>query len=259
MSCHFYSDVLQKHTAMTVIIPENTKNQFGGANQSTVNRLPVLYLLHGFTDDHTIWSRRTSIERYADEWGMAVVMPDGDHSFYTDMHFGKPFFRFLTEELPEKVAYFFSVSSEPKDTFVAGLSMGGYGAFKWAISKPERFHKAASLSGALDIVRLRKDTVSTDMEVVMNQIFEESDIKETSDDLFYLLEKQLENQVSLPALYLACGKEDFLYEDNQAFANLLEKDSIEREVIFDRGDHEWRYWDRHIEKVMSWMMSERDN
>lgn len=256
MSCHFYSDVLQKHTAMTVIIPENTKNQFGGANQSKSKRIPVLYLLHGFTDDHTIWCRRTSIERYADEWGIAVVMPDADHSFYTDMYCGKPFFRFLTEELPEKVAYFFSVSSEPEDTYVAGLSMGGYGAFKWALSKPSSFHKAASLSGVVDIVRLRKDKSSSDMEAVMNLVFEASDIKKTSHDLAYLLEKQVENHVSLPALYLACGKEDFLYEDNQAFAHLMEKLDVKRDVTFDHGTHEWGYWDRHIEHVIEWMMSD---
>ena len=111
----------------------------------------MLYLLHGLTDDHTGWQRYTSIERYADEAGLAVVMPAVHHSFYTDEVHGHAYWTYVSEELPALVHRLFRVSDRPEDTFAAGLSMGGYGAVKLALSHPDRYAAAASLSGTLDI------------------------------------------------------------------------------------------------------------
>ncbi len=117
----------------------------------------VLYLLHGYSDDQTAWQRWTSIERYAEGLNLAVVMPAAQNSFYTDMVHGGKFFTFLTEELPAVVHDLFPLSTERADTFVAGLSMGGYGAFKLALSRPDLYAAAASLSGALDICEVVKE------------------------------------------------------------------------------------------------------
>ncbi len=112
---------------------------------------PVLYLLHGLSDDDTIWLRRTSIERYVAEFGLAVVMPQVHRSFYLDGEYTGAYWTFVAEELPALVAGFFRVSQAREDTFVAGLSMGGYGAMLHALRQPGRFAAAASLSGALDV------------------------------------------------------------------------------------------------------------
>ena len=139
IQCDFYSEVLQLSTSMNVILPQPARSRY-----------PVLYLLHGLSDDHTIWLRRTSIERFVDPLGLAVVMPAVHRSFYTDMAAGNRYWTFVGRELPALVRAFFPVSRRREDTFVAGLSMGGYGAFKLALSFPQRFAAAASLSGALD-------------------------------------------------------------------------------------------------------------
>ena len=97
---------------------------------------PLLYLLHGLSDDATAWTRYTSIERYAQAYGLAVVMPQVQRSFYCDQVHGGRFWTFMTQELPEVVQRFFHVSSRREDTFVAGLSMGGFGAMKWALHEP---------------------------------------------------------------------------------------------------------------------------
>ena len=151
LRCDFFSDVLGLSTSMTVILPQQTSAQIGLHGTAPDSDPPVLYLLHGLSDDDTIWLRRTAIERYVAAMGLAVVMPQVHRSFYTDEARGLRYWTFLTEELPELVSRFFRVSSEPTETFVAGLSMGGYGAFKWALRHPGRFAAAASLSGALNI------------------------------------------------------------------------------------------------------------
>ena len=96
ITCHFFSEVLSVSTSMTVILPERTTSQIGQKNVRSKDKVPVLYLLHGFSDDHTIWTRRTSIERYAAEYGIAVVMPQVDHSFYSDMKYGRKYWTFLS-------------------------------------------------------------------------------------------------------------------------------------------------------------------
>jgi S-formylglutathione hydrolase FrmB len=151
LRCDFFSDALGLSTSMTVILPQPTKNQIGMAGKASEEPPPVLYLLHGLSDDDTIWLRRTSIERYVAELGWAVVMPQVHRSFYSDEVYGGRFWTFVSEELPEIVSRFFRVSTARADTFVAGLSMGGYGAMKLALRQPDRFAAAASLSGVLDL------------------------------------------------------------------------------------------------------------
>lgn len=113
-------------------------HQIGMNGSQKKSSYPVLYLLHGLSDDHTIWHRRTSIERYVSALGLAVVMPNVGKSFYTDMANGGNYFTFITEELPTLVQSYFPVSAKREDNFIAGLSMGGYGAFKVALSCPEK-------------------------------------------------------------------------------------------------------------------------
>ncbi len=149
LRCDFFAESLTLSTSMTVILPERAAGQIGMGGADGDAPPPVLYLLHGLSDDDTIWLRRTSIERYVSSLGLAVVMPQVHRSFYTDEVYGEKFWTFVSEELPAVVQSFFRVSSAPQDTYVAGLSMGGYGAFKLALRHPDRFAAAASLSGAL--------------------------------------------------------------------------------------------------------------
>ena len=115
MRCDFFSETLGLSTSMTVILPQATTRQIGMTGGERAG-IPVLYLLHGLSDDDTIWSRRTSIERYAAPLGLAVVMPQVHHSFYSDEVHGLPFWTFLTEELPTLVSQFFNVSTRREDT-----------------------------------------------------------------------------------------------------------------------------------------------
>ena len=150
LQVQFYSDTLTVASSAYVILPE--PRQGIGMKAAAADELPkVLYLLHGYSDDHTIWMRRTSVERYAAEYNLAVIMPAVNHSFYTNEAQGEKYWDYVSEELPEVMHRFFRLSKKPEDTYVAGLSMGGYGAMKLALTHPERFAAAASFSGAVDV------------------------------------------------------------------------------------------------------------
>ena len=155
---HYFSDALGVQTSVEVILPE--MKQGIGVEASGECELPkVLYLLHGYSDDHTIWQRRTSVERYAAAHNLAVIMPGVNHSFYCNEFHGERYWDFVSQELPAVMHRFFRLSDKPEDTFVAGLSMGGYGAMKLALNFPERFGAAASFSGAVDAIASSKRNI----------------------------------------------------------------------------------------------------
>jgi putative tributyrin esterase len=249
LRCDFFSDVLELSTSMTVILPQSTTGQIGIAGRAGSGAPPVLYLLHGLSDDDTIWLRRTSLERYIAPLGLAVVMPQVHRSFYTDMASGGRYWTFLSEELPALVGDFFRVSDRREDTFVAGLSMGGYGALKWALRQPERFAAAASLSGALDMAtRARRDELFPGL---METIFGERPVAGSDDDLLALLDRS--DCDALPRLYVACGTEDALLPENHRFLDAARRRELPVTVDLGRGEHEWGYWDARIQDVLAWL------
>ncbi len=246
--CDFFSDVLELGTSMTVVLPQVTTTRIGTDSTERTGPPPVLYLLHGLSDDDSMWMRRTSIERYAEDLGLAVVMPQVHRSFYTDQAHGARFWTFLADELPQIVDGFFNVSTRREDTFVAGLSMGGYGALRWALRRPEQFAAAAGLSGALDVHRLREEGGH---EELMRLVFGDRQITGTDSDLFHLLEQV--DVAALPRLYVCCGTEDELIEDNRRFAALATARGADVTADFGPGAHEWGYWDTTIRDVLAWL------
>lgn len=248
LHCDFFSDVLGLSTSMTVILPQRTSAQIGlrGAVRGEPDRgHPVLYLLHGLSDDHTTWLRRTSIERYVAPLGLAVVMPAVHRSFYADQVHGNRYRTFLVDELPGVVDAFFRVSRRREDTFVAGLSMGGYGALTWALAHPDRFAVAAGLSGALDVERLRR---SGSHPGVLVDAFGDRPLRGTPDDPTWLL-RQVE-PAALPQLYVCCGTDDPLHAQNRAFAEACTAHGAAVRTDFGPGAHEWGYWDARIQDVL---------
>jgi S-formylglutathione hydrolase FrmB len=238
--------VLGLSTSMTVLLPQRTTTQIGmaGGGGGGDGPPPVLYLLHGLSDDDTTWVRRTSIERYAAPLGLAVVMPQVHRSFYADQAYGGRYWTFLSEELPALVAEFFRVSARREDTFVAGLSMGGYGAFRWALRHPERFAAAASLSGALDVAWLHAERRD-----LFDRVF--GGPARTGEDLFQLLSEA--EAGALPALYVGCGTEDHLYQGSVRFAEEATRAGCDVHTDFRPGEHEWGLWDEAIRDVLAWL------
>jgi S-formylglutathione hydrolase FrmB len=235
-------------TSINVVLPQATSAQVGvdqhGADDG--DGFPLLYLLHGRSDDHTAWARYTSIERYAAAAGLAVVMPAAARSFCADEAHGHRYWTYVSEELPGLVRSFFRVTARPERTFVAGLSMGGYGAFKWALRQPGRFAAAASMSGALDVVAL---ATLPERNELPGRIY--GGVPGAEEDLFALLADA--DPDALPSLYVACGTEDHLFAGNTRFVDAAYVKGLDVEVDFRPGEHEWGFWDTEIQKVLAWL------
>jgi S-formylglutathione hydrolase FrmB len=246
LRCDIYSEVLDLNLCLTVLLPQPRTDPIFVPGPTRDGDPPTLYLLHGLSDDDTAWTRYTSIERYAAERGLAVVMPQVHRSFYTDEAHGNRYWTFLSQELPTIVHSFFRLSQHRDDTFVAGLSMGGYGAIRWALREPDRFAAAASLSGVLDLASRREQ-----MGGVWTNLFGERDITGSDDDLLAVLDRA--DPATLPALYLACGTEDRLYPETPRFAEACQARGLSPTVDCGPGEHVWAYWEAKIQDVLAWL------
>ena len=244
LTCDFFSDALQVGTSMTVVLPQQTEEQIGVTGGGSDGPPPLLYLLHGLSDDHTAWQRYTAIARYAEKAGLAVVMPAVHRSFYANEAHGHRYWDFVSEELPGIVHEFLRVTDRPEETFVAGLSMGGYGALKLALTHPGRYAAAASLSGGLD---LRTVLTKPERAELLARVF--GGAVGDENDLFTLVAQAS----GVPPLYLGCGTEDPLLPGTRRFADEAAAAGVDVTVDLRAGTHEWSLWDAMIADVIAWL------
>lgn len=248
--CDFHSETLDLACSMMVILPERP---LAVVQSGQVEHFPTLYLLHGLSDDHTIWQRRTSIERYAAEKEVAVVMPAVHRSYYANMANGYRYWTYLSEEVPARARALFPLADRREENFVAGLSMGGYGALKLAFHQPERFAAAATLSGALDVVglsRLKDPAWVAEMETIFGDL---NALPGSENDLFQLATQLGQSDRPKPKLFQWCGSEDFLYPSNLSFRDHLQTLPFDFTYSDGPGDHVWQCWDDQIRVVLDWL------
>lgn len=245
---HVFSETLEMQTIVNVIIPQRSTNgAIGVTNNAQGEKYKCLYLLHGLSDDHTIWQRLTAIERHAHDYGICIVMPSAGKSFYTDMKYGEKYYTYITKELPKLIQEFFNVSEKREDNFIAGLSMGGYGALKIGMKECDKFCAAAGLSSAADIVGITE--IFKDVFV---PIFGEELNIPDSENLFKIAEETDKNPLR-PRIFMGIGTEDFLYEGNKKLKEKFESLDFDYTYRESKGDHRWDFWDEYIQYVLEWM------
>lgn len=232
---HYFSDALGMQTAANVILPDR---RFPGP-------YAVMFLLHGLSDDHTIWLRRTSIERYVENLPLMVVMPNGGRGFYCDAQQGFKYNTAIGVELVDVIRNYFPTDDEK--WCVAGLSMGGYGALRLALDRPDLFRSATALSAALDFGHFVRISDNDDWTQEFLRITG-TDPKGGPNDLYAKLEALLPDRV--PALRIDCGSEDFLIEANRRFHAFLDEKGVPHEYEEHPGIHNWEYWDAQIQPAL---------
>jgi len=231
---HYFSDALQMQTAANLILP----------NPNLAGPYSVMFLLHGLSDDHTIWMRRTSIERYVSELPLVVVMPNGGRGFYSDAVAGFKFATAIGEELPKIIRSYLPVTDA---WCAAGLSMGGYGAARLALDHPTLFRSATALSAAMSFgheVWEGDDPRVEEFRRIMgpNPVGGKDDLYAKFDAL---------SADGRPALRIDCGTEDFLIEQNRQFHAFLDERGFEHEYEEHPGAHTWEYWDAQIQPALA--------
>ncbi|MDR2933208.1 MAG: esterase family protein [Oscillospiraceae bacterium] len=238
------SNVLGMDTGLCVILPQDRLLPETAPGK-------VLYLLHGLGDNCEAWVRYTAIERYARQYALTVVMPEVQRSFYMNMAYGLPYFTYITEELPALCRDMFGISGQKEDSYVAGLSMGGYGAMLCALTCPEKYAGGASFSGAVDFRGVLRDHMNGDnIKQMQAGIGMDLEVRE-ADDLFLLADRiSLLPDSDRPKLYLSCGFDDFLYESNIDYKNHLESKRVSHLFMDWRGDHDWDFWDKSVQHAL---------
>ncbi len=244
-----FSQALGMAVNLDVLLPDSAQYP----TPAEPKKYPVLYLLHGLYDDHTIWQRRTRIESYVAGKDLIVVMPSTHRAFYTNTVSGHKYFDYIALELPAICRAYFPVAEGRENTFAAGLSMGGYGAYKLAMTYPERYAAAASLSGAVNIEGMYKRHVVVGENSEFEYVFgKQRSIKGSENDLFALTEKVIASGCEKPKLYMACGTDDTLLCDSRLFRRRYGK---EFDFTYEEGpgNHNWDFWDKYIQKVLAWL------
>ena len=246
IKCSFYSECLGMPSDVCVILPRQLDMNYA-------KKFPVVYILHGLMDDYDSWARRTSLERYCDEYQIAAVLPCAARSFYTDMVYGYQYFTHVAFEVPTFCESVFPIGGCSDKRFITGNSMGGYGALKTALKRPGFFSKAATISGVMDI----NSMIATFPEYKHDWLccFGDQHAPE-SEDLFPLIQKAQKQNTLLP-LFQYCGTKDFLYEDNLRFLEHCR--SLGIPVLYQEevdGIHEWNHWDGILPTILRWFLKE---
>ena len=211
-----------------------------------VSKRKVLYLLHGLSEDGSAWQRYTSIETLAAAYGLVVVMPSAGRSLYIDQPNGQKYFTYLVEELPRYVAEVFNLAPRREDTFIAGSSMGGYGAIKAALLHPQKYAAAASLSGVLSMAifnLLPDDPRRQEFSLLLGDL---GKVAGSEHDPAVWLERAAKNPFALPRLFISTGRQEDIYPLSGMFHAACQKLGIPSEYYEDDGGHDWFLWDRHI-------------
>ncbi len=256
-SCGFISYTLRRSVDITVVIPsptipESTRRSAAGKPcvHTPEEPYPVLYLLHGMGNNHATWTGYTNVELFAEERQIAVVNLSAENKGY--IRYGKDdFFRFISEELPDFVCGIFPVSRRPEDTYLAGLSMGGYGALVHGLNFPERFAAIGTFSGA---VALPTEYLREAAELPGGTARTGHPETALCLDPYALVDQLRSEGRKLPKLYMACGDEDFLYQSNCDFRDYLRSVNVDLtwESLEGYG-HEWRFWNLEIERFLDWL------
>ena len=254
---NFISKCLMRTVTFNAIIPVD---KFGPQAENAEQKpLKTLYLLHGIFGNYTDWVNGTRIQAWAEANDLAVIMPSGENRFYLDDEkSGELYGEFIGKELVEFTRKLFPLSDKREDTFIAGLSMGGYGAIRNGLKYAENFGCVIVPSAAL-VHDTWKDAdnsapIFTFRRNYYEAIFGEYDkVKGSDKDPKALLLKLKEEGRPVPKMYLCCGTEDGLVTANRDFRDFLNENGVDLTYVEGPGKHDWVFWDTYIKKVLDWL------
>ncbi|HLA96297.1 MAG TPA: alpha/beta hydrolase family protein [Pyrinomonadaceae bacterium] len=239
----YRSHLLDRKVYYSVIEPQPLREVAG--------KRSVLYLLHGLFGSYQNWAANTDILKYAREQKFIIVCPDAGDGWYTDNP-ATPnhlFESYILNEIIPDAEKRFDCGGERKKRAIAGISMGGYGAFKFAFRRPEMFCFAASMSGAFHAAEIGDDERRQEAVPSIKAVFgEDKDLRSRNSLLKMAADDS--NRDDLPAFYFDCGTGDDFIEVNENFSRLLSEQSISHDFMRKPGGHDWAYWDANLQNII---------
>lgn len=253
LQVNFASKSLRRQVTFNALLPIDTQN---------VGQMKSLYLLHGYAGNYMDWMCGTKIQELSQRFNIAVFMPSGNNSFYLDdpdkyENYGE----YVGEELPEFTRKMFRLSDSVQDTWIGGLSMGGYGAIRNGLKYSKTYGRIIALSSALITNRVAKIPVGYKDGIAdysyYTRVFGNLSILLGSDkDPFALYSSVRESNGSIPKMYIACGTEDFLIEENREYSQFLKTQNADITYVEGPGDHNWDFWNEYVEKGVLWALKD---
>ena len=246
MTLTFDSEALGRSVTMRAVLP------LSGA-YSVKPPLRTLYMLHGLNGSDRDLLTFTRIALYARERGLAVFFPAGENSFYLPRReTGEDYLKFVGEEIPEMTRSAFALSARREDTFIGGLSVGGYGALNAAFAYPQTFGKAIAFSAALRPWESMVEPVTAEIELQearRRQLFGEK------PERWDTLEFVGRCKEPYPEVYLACGLEDRFIAVNREFARDARALGVRAQLHELPGGHSWDFWDRNLPDALDFLLA----
>lgn len=255
----FPSCSLRRSVSINALIPNEINFMPGQEPEFIKEPMRTLYMLHGYSGDSNDYLLFSNIFELCRLYNIAVIFPAGENSFYLDDEDKGEFYsRFIGSELISFTRSLFHLSGRREDTYIGGLSMGGYGAMINGLRYADTFSKIVSFSGAYIEITLadakvyKADEVS-DVNYQRRVFGEPSKLRESDKDPRWCMEKLIAQGRKIPDIYQCCGKDDFLIEPNRRLHEFMEKENIPHVYAEGDGMHDWVYWQRHMEPALKWL------
>lgn len=263
LSVSFYSNAMSRKVEFEMILPNDLPEGMKGSNPAFLRNMKTLVLLHGFSGSSREWLYGSSIEEIACKYNLAVLMPSAENSFYLDAEgTGRAYGTYTGRELLEYARKTFGLSSKKEDTIIGGYSMGGFGAIHVGLSNPDLYGGIFALSSALIIHKisgLPEGAAEGPADYAYYRgVFGDLSQLELSRKNPEVLIRELKRQgMKTPPMFLACGTEDFLLENNRAFYRFLQEEGVEN-YRYEEGPgmHNWTFWNTWLEPALKWLLGE---
>ncbi len=241
------SKLMNREMPYRVLLPSNYDKQKD-------SRFPVVYLLHGLFGHFNLWTEKTKLAEHATKHQIIIVNPEGDNGWYSDSvtNPNDRYETYITEEFIPEIDKNFRTIADRKNRYMAGLSMGGFGSLKFGLKYPEKFAVVGSFSGALGAASIVADEKNQMLGKSISNIFGEANSQTRKDNDIFLLAKNVSTDKikELPFIYLDCGTEDFLFQNNRDFVNILVDKKIPHEFRQLPGKHDWKFWDLQVQEFL---------
>jgi putative tributyrin esterase len=253
----YFSDSLMRPVEFEMYIPNDFRTDIQMPHNPYYDRkCKTVFVLHGFTG----WGRGwTNLYEAAGKYNLALVFPSGENSFYLDTEAtGGKYGTFIGSELVEYIRKTFNLCCAKEDTFISGLSMGGFGALHTGFAYPDTFSKIVALSSALIMHGISNMKPGEDNGVANYYYFRNcfGDLEKLIDsdnNPETLVKKLIQQKKNIPEIYMACGTEDFLLAENRHFHNFLVEHNVNAEYVESGGGHDMAFWNEYFAKGFEWL------